>query len=141
MFGFGPENGDVAGVWQHVREKIPEVGIMAEKFDIQLIRDKLEEEQKKLNESVDKERARLSSREASNPDRTDLAQDYSSKERRTAFLSQMEEQLDEVESALNRLEDGTYGKCLNCGKQIASARLEALPHTLYCVECKSKMEA
>lgn len=113
---------------------------MEEKLDIQLIRNKLEDEQTKLSARIEEESARLSSREASNPDRTDLAQDYSSQERRTAFLSQMEEQLEEVESALNRLEEGTYGKCIHCGKPIAPARLEALPHALYCVDCKSKME-
>jgi DnaK suppressor protein len=113
---------------------------MEEKINIQLIRDKLEAEHKELSRQIEEENARLGTREASNPDRADLAQDYSSQERRTAFLSQMEEQLEELESALNRLDEGTYGKCVNCGEQIAPARLEALPHALYCVECKSKLE-
>ena len=41
-----------------------------------------------------------------------------------------------VERALEKLEDGTYGKCDNCGNEIPDARLEAVPSALLCVSCK-----
>ncbi len=41
----------------------------------------------------------------------------------------------EVRAALARIENGSFGKCENCGKAIAPARLEAIPYTRYCVEC------
>jgi RNA polymerase-binding transcription factor DksA len=41
----------------------------------------------------------------------------------------------EIRSALNRIDHGTYGKCVSCGRSIAKARLAALPFTGTCVEC------
>jgi DnaK suppressor protein len=41
--------------------------------------------------------------------------------------------LAQVTAALQRIEQGTFGKCLICGQQIAKERLEALPYTPYCV--------
>lgn len=46
--------------------------------------------------------------------------------------------LDEVDVALARVADGTYGVCMNCGKQIGEARLEFRPESVFCVDCKSK---
>ena len=41
-----------------------------------------------------------------------------------------------LEEALLRLETGGFGICLQCGKKIPKERLEAVPHTRYCVPCK-----
>ena len=46
-----------------------------------------------------------------------------------------------IEEALRRIEDGTYGKCLECNKAIAPERLKRLPYTRLCIECKEKEEA
>ena len=40
-----------------------------------------------------------------------------------------------VQSALERIADGTYGICENCGEDIAEARLEAIPEATRCVNC------
>jgi DnaK suppressor protein len=40
--------------------------------------------------------------------------------------------LEQVRSALRRIEDGTYGLCIDCGRPIEPARLEAVPWTPYC---------
>lgn len=48
-------------------------------------------------------------------------------------------QLREVEKALERIEQGTYGICANCGKEIPAARLEARPESTLCVDCKSRL--
>jgi RNA polymerase-binding transcription factor DksA len=50
-----------------------------------------------------------------------------------ALLNQLNEQLDEVEHALAKFDQGTYGLCERCGEQIAEARLEAIPATRFCV--------
>lgn len=42
-----------------------------------------------------------------------------------------------IDEALRRIEDGTYGKCHNCGKQIQIPRLKVVPHARLCIECKS----
>lgn len=44
--------------------------------------------------------------------------------------------LQEIEAALQRIEEGTYGLCQNCGKPIAEERLEAMPYATLCIECK-----
>jgi RNA polymerase-binding protein DksA len=44
-------------------------------------------------------------------------------------------ELKKVEAALARIEDATYGECLNCGEQISEARLDAVPHATLCIKC------
>ena len=51
-----------------------------------------------------------------------------------AMLNQMRDQLGEVEHALAKFDDDTYGACERCGRPIAEARLEAMPATRYCIE-------
>lgn len=42
----------------------------------------------------------------------------------------------EVDAALARLDDGTYGRCEHCGRPIAQERLRALPTAILCISCK-----
>jgi DnaK suppressor protein len=49
-------------------------------------------------------------------------------------------QLALVRRALERLHDGTFGECLQCGRPIGEKRLDALPWTPYCIECQEKIE-
>jgi RNA polymerase-binding protein DksA len=48
--------------------------------------------------------------------------------------------LAEIDAALKRIEDGTYGKCTNCGKQIPEERLEARPWATLCIDCQRDRE-
>ena len=48
--------------------------------------------------------------------------------------------LADIDAALRRIEEGTYGICVNCGAQIAPERLEAVPWATLCIECKRKEE-
>jgi RNA polymerase-binding protein DksA len=48
--------------------------------------------------------------------------------------------LSEIDAALKRIEDGTYGQCSNCGKQIPEERLEALPYATLCIDCQRLRE-
>jgi len=50
-----------------------------------------------------------------------------------ALLGRLQETLTDVDRALAKLDDGTYGKCEVCGEEIADARLEALPASRYCI--------
>ena len=45
-----------------------------------------------------------------------------------------------IDSAIARIEQGRYGLCMKCGKNIPQARLEAIPYALMCIECKSAEE-
>lgn len=49
-------------------------------------------------------------------------------------------QLALVKSALERLKEGGFGECVQCGTQIGAKRLEALPWTPYCIACQEKIE-
>lgn len=46
--------------------------------------------------------------------------------------------LDDVDAALSKIGEGTYGHCESCGKQIGSARMEFRPTSRFCVDCKTK---
>ena len=45
-----------------------------------------------------------------------------------------------VEEALNRIREGGYGECVNCGNELNAKRLEAVPWTRYCINCQEKVE-
>jgi len=59
-------------------------------------------------------------------------------EKRLALENRVRDMLAEVEHALNKFEQGTYGQCDACGQPIDPARLEALPQASLCVSCKAK---
>ncbi|NDR59440.1 TraR/DksA family transcriptional regulator [Aliiruegeria sabulilitoris] len=40
-----------------------------------------------------------------------------------------------IRAALERIENGNYGECVQCGEDIAEARLDLLPYTPFCAEC------
>jgi len=51
-----------------------------------------------------------------------------------ALLNQLNDQLDEVDHAIAKIDAGTYGLCEVCEKPIAPARLEAMPATRFCID-------
>ncbi|MDR3031761.1 MAG: TraR/DksA C4-type zinc finger protein [Kitasatospora sp.] len=46
--------------------------------------------------------------------------------------------LKEIDEALARVQDGTYGTCLGCSRPVPAERLEILPYTRYCVSCRRR---
>ena len=59
-------------------------------------------------------------------------------EKRLAMEKRIREQLAEVEHALHKFEEGTYGSCDSCGQSIDPDRLEALPQASLCLNCKAQ---
>jgi RNA polymerase-binding transcription factor DksA len=57
-----------------------------------------------------------------------------------ALRRKVEATLEEVERALTKFENGTYGLCEACGTRIDRARLEVLPHAQCCLDCQSRQE-
>ena len=51
-----------------------------------------------------------------------------------------EQVISEIDDALKRIEDGTYGTCVSCGKEIPRERLEANPWASLCIDCKRRAE-
>lgn len=46
----------------------------------------------------------------------------------------------EVDQAIERLDEGSYGSCVNCGEEIPRKRLQAVPWTRYCIDCQEQAE-
>ena len=57
-----------------------------------------------------------------------------------ALRQNLERLLDQVEDALERFEEGTYGLCEQCGEEIDPARLKALPYATLCLSCQQHRE-
>lgn len=61
------------------------------------------------------------------------------REKAMALIRAVDEDLAEIDRALKKIEEGTYGICEECGQPIPEERLEILPATRYCVQCASKI--
>lgn len=64
----------------------------------------------------------------------DIAQVTAERAEVEALTGTLRDTLSEVDRALAKLDDGTYGRCEACGAEIAPARLEAMPTARYCIE-------
>ncbi|HFE54093.1 MAG TPA: TraR/DksA family transcriptional regulator [Bacteroidetes bacterium] len=70
----------------------------------------------------------------------DIGTDAMEREKSFYLASREGNLLWHLDQALVRIEKGEYGICVQCGKPISRARLEAVPHARLCIECKSKEE-
>lgn len=73
-------------------------------------------------------------------DQADDADAVENAERMNAITRNSQALLDQVNAALSRIAEGTYGTCVNCGREIAPRRLEALPYATLCIECQAQAE-
>lgn len=62
-------------------------------------------------------------------------------DREEASLEVLLAQQERVESALARVDAGTYGRCVDCGRELPEERLDARPEAERCVDCQQKAEA
>jgi RNA polymerase-binding transcription factor DksA len=67
-------------------------------------------------------------------DAGDVSVDSSTQDVSLGLMANERQLLAQVTAALQRIEQGAYGKCIACGREIAKARLDALPYTPYCVD-------
>lgn len=65
----------------------------------------------------------------------DLSEDISLKQ-----LNTHRENLQKIDEALRKLEEGTYGICEDCGEEINEERLKIMPFAIYCIDCQEKRE-
>jgi RNA polymerase-binding transcription factor len=61
-------------------------------------------------------------------------------DREEAVIEAATNQRDQVLAALRRVEDGTYGRCVDCGAELPDERLEARPEAARCVSCQARSE-
>ena len=70
----------------------------------------------------------------------DLGSDAYEQEFTLSLMETEEDTLAAIEAALERIEDGTYGQCEECGIQIPKTRLTAIPYASLCVKCAEKVQ-
>lgn len=70
----------------------------------------------------------------------DVGTDNFEQEFTLSLMESEEETLVQIEGALERIEDGVYGLCVECEGRIPKARLNAIPFTAHCVKCASKLQ-
>jgi DnaK suppressor protein len=112
-----------------------------EKKRLETFKKRLEDRQRELRETVN--RTAQDGREADVESAQDIA-DRAAQSYTKEFLfhqSNNERQLLQmVESALSRIQEGTFGQCISCGEEINAKRLDAVPWTRHCIECQEKLE-
>src|SRR5947209_2408457 len=102
-------------------------------MDIEYFRQRLLAKEQELLDLI--ARFENEARESNSAEVEDFADQATSTELKTLSLEESvlaTETLEQVRAALQRIEDGTYGKCIDCGRPIEPARLEAVPWTPYC---------
>lgn len=109
-----------------------------------LLRARLESAQKRLIEELEQLKSTVrpaDERREGSPfgKREEEATESFELERRLTLEKRLRDQLADVEHALGKFEDGTYGLCDDCGKPIAPERLEALPQASLCLDCKARL--
>jgi len=109
--------------------------------ELQRIRDLLAKKRLALTNHLETELTELEKPEKRH--RTDLeeiASDTHDTDSLCEIMGMESNQIGQIEMALSKIDNGTYGVCEDCGGEIPIARLEALPFATQCIECKRKAE-
>ena len=115
------------------------------KAELTEIRKELDEQARELRgEITEAESAwaalQRDSGEGSGDDQADAGTKTFEREHEMSLAANSRDLLSQVERALQRLDNGSYGICENCGNPIGKARLQAFPRATLCVTCKQREE-
>jgi DnaK suppressor protein len=112
-----------------------------DKKKLDTFKKRLEERQQSLRKTVS--RTEEDGRIADQDTAQDIADRAASSYTKEFLFSQSNNDrqlLQMVETALQRIREGSFGECVSCGNEINAKRLEAVPWTRYCIECQEKLE-
>ena len=73
-------------------------------------------------------------------DQADVGSTTLERDHEMSLANNARDMLDQIERALSRIDDGTYGVCESCGQAIGKGRLQAFPRATLCVSCKEREE-
>ena len=116
------------------------------KLDLEKFKEKLIEERERLRSDLKRIEDRAAGRDRLQAEPVgqdfdepggDAASETVERAQSMALGANLRELYDEVNAALEKIEDGTYGVCDSCGKDITKKRLNALPWATLCKECRS----
>lgn len=108
---------------------------------------KMREEMVAEMDNITKETLNQSQREASGDlsgyafHMADAATDNYDREFSLNIASDNQKLVYAIDEALNRIKEKSYGRCLECSKEIKSKRLQAVPHATLCIECQRNKES
>ena len=104
-------------------------------------RQALIKKQKELIDVFDRDRAHGNAQPDDGiQDLADKAASAYSKELNFSLSDAERQNLVQVEEALSRIDEGTFGVCTNCGTTIGEKRLQAIPWTGFCIDCQELQE-
>jgi len=114
--------------------------------DLKKFRNRLQEEKERITKSIKRHQEALDhSKQVDGMSHSnhmaDQGTDEARQEQMIGLMQSERRYLYRIEDALQRIEDGSYGKCELCEEQIGLPRLEALPYTRLCIECAEKEDA
>ncbi len=109
--------------------------------ELKLFHRLLEERKRDILSEAERTRGTMnSSAEDALPDPTDRASLESDRNLLLRMRDRERKLLSKIDEAFTRIDDGTYGRCEQCGGEIGIVRLKARPVTTLCIECKSEQE-
>ena len=100
----------------------------------------LEEKRKTLDELLSGNETYEALKQEAHGDMADIAFQTYEKQSLVNSSQKDKDKLEALNNALKRIDDGSYGKCIDCKEEISDDRLTAIPYTLRCVNCMSKYE-
>jgi DnaK suppressor protein len=112
-----------------------------DKKTLEQYKKKLEEKRRELSEAYTKNRHYgRESDEGGTQDLADKASSSYTKEFLYSLSNTEKSILEEVQHAIERMDDGEYGTCMECGEKISKKRLDAVPWARFCVPCQERVE-
>jgi DnaK suppressor protein len=106
--------------------------------ELEDIRQDLLERRENLQRRIKEENDKVNENKSENLDPADLAQDYNFRQRISSIVDRYELEIVEINNALRRIEEGSFGTCENCGATIPIERLRAMPQAKLCIRCQTE---
>ena len=118
------------------------------KLDIAKYKARLEQERDELQAELQRIEDRAAGRDRLNSDTAgedfdepggDAAQETLERTQAMAIGENLREMLENINNALRKIEEGTYGICDACGKEILKGRLDIMPSATMCTQCRARL--
>ena len=106
--------------------------------DVQEMRKVLDQRRRDLTTKVREIQHDL--REPGNPDFEERASEREEDEVLEGLENSHLKEIEQIDAAISRIDEGSYGECMSCGEPIGEGRLNSLPYALQCITCASKNE-
>src|SRR5215510_618126 len=114
---------------------------MMDKQKLEYFRNLLLEQRRRATEDLLNDRATALEGDDGVEDSGEMSESDLNRSTALALASRQSQLIKEIDEALDRIEDGTYGLCTRCGKPLDEERLKAMPTAKYDAECQAAIEA